>query len=93
MIEARARREAQKHRYQLYRERAKALYERKAKAFSVQVPYYANVQECEGGAYVDAIVWVPSYALVGHEQGAAKRAKRRPGVRKRSNKRDRRKKR
>jgi hypothetical protein len=63
-----------KETYQQYRERARELYGTCAVYHAAQhgrnllveeitVPLQANVQICEGGAFVEAIVWVPESKL------------------------------
>lgn len=55
-----------KEAYHAYRQRAGSLYESIDVSFdsphamkAIHIPTHANVQICEDGAFVEAIVWVP----------------------------------
>ena len=57
-----------KERNDAYREAARRLYARDG----FQVPHFGSVQPSEGGAFVEAMVWVPATALApGEDQPKA----------------------
>lgn len=63
-------RDEQKRTYRAYRERARDLFEKFGVDGDgdiikvVRIAEYANVQLCQDGAYVEAVVWVPASALL-----------------------------
>lgn len=65
-MDARQKREAGKARYQQFREQAKAIARWQP---GIEVPEFANVQPCEGGAFVEAVIFVPDG--IAAEDGAA----------------------
>ena len=54
-----------KERYLRYRVVARNLFEDVGKIESkhIKIPIHANVQMCEDGAFVDAVVWIPKEKL------------------------------
>lgn len=56
-----AKRDGEKRRLLAFREAA----QRMSLGAGFSVPLHAAVQPCEGGAFVDALVWVPNEAIQG----------------------------